>query len=42
MLALFVCVGENLEQLLPDCDWLALMANLLPSLFEESLSMRCF
>ena len=27
MLALLVCDCENLEQLLPDCDWLALMTD---------------
>ncbi len=42
MLTLFMCVGKNLEQLLPDCDWLAFMADLFPSLSEEPVSAKCF
>ena len=34
MLTLLVCNGENLEQLLPDSDWLALVTDLLFPLQE--------
>jgi hypothetical protein len=32
MLALLMCLGEYFEQLLPNSDWLSLMANHSPAL----------